>query len=245
MSNVASGAACAHVRENNGLLAGVERRLLIWIAHRIPKRINSDHLSALGLSAMLGSGLSFAAFVLTPWAAWGVVLSLALNWFGDSLDGTLARVRSHQRPRYGYYVDHVIDLAGATLLMTGLAFSGLMSPLVAAAMLTAYLLVSAETYLATHARGVFTMSVLGFGPTELRILVAIGALRAAYQPWVSLGPLGTFQLFDVGGVIAAASMAVVFAVSAARNTKALYAAEPPPGRANRQMSFQTDRIVVV
>ena len=230
MSHPAAGAVCAHVRENNGLLADAERRALVWIAERIPRRINSDHLSALGLSAMLGSGLSFAAFVLTPWAAWGVVLSLALNWFGDSLDGTLARVRGHQRPRYGYYVDHVIDLAGSTLLMAGLAVSGLMSPLIAAAMLAAYLLVSAETYLATHSRGVFRMSVLGFGPTELRILVAIGALRAAYQPWVSLGPLGTLRLFDVGAAIAVASLVVVFAVSAVRNTKALYAAEPPPDR---------------
>jgi phosphatidylglycerophosphate synthase len=230
MSHLAAGADCAHVRDNNGLLADVERRALVWMAQRMPRRINSDHLSALGLSAMLGSGLSFAAFALTPWAAWGVVLSLALNWFGDSLDGTLARVRAHQRPRYGYYLDHVIDLAGATFLMTGLAVSGLMNPLIAAAMLAAYLLVSAETYLATHSRGVFRMSVLGFGPTELRILVAIGALRAAYQPWVSLGPLGMLRLFDVGAVIAAASLVVVFAVSAVRNTKALYAAEPPPGR---------------
>ena len=245
MAHLAAGAAGAHVRENNGLLAGVERRALIWIAERMPRRINSDHLSALGLTAMLGSGLSFAAFALTPWAAWGVVLSLALNWFGDSLDGTLARVRGHQRPRYGYYVDHVIDLAGATFLMTGLAFSGLMSPLVAAAMLAAYLLVSAETYLATHSSGVFRMSVLGFGPTELRILVAIGALRAASQPWVALGPLGMLRLFDVGAAIAAGILVIVFVVSAVRNTKALYVAEPPPGRVTRQASFRTDRIVVV
>jgi phosphatidylglycerophosphate synthase len=230
MSHLAVGAVCAHVRENHGLLADVERRALVWIAERVPRRINSDHLSALGLSAMLGSGLSFAAFVVTPWSASGVVLSLALNWFGDSLDGTLARVRGHQRPRYGYYVDHVIDLAGSTFLMAGLGVSGLMSPLIAAAMLAGYLLVSAETYLATHSCGVFRMSVLGFGPTELRILVAIGALRAAYQPWVSLGPLGMVRLFDVGAVLAAASLVVVFAVSAVRNTKALYAAEPPPGR---------------
>ena len=228
MSHSAPDAVCAHVRENNGLLAEVERRALIWLAHRIPRRINSDHLSALGLSAMAATGLSFAAFVLTPWAAWGVVVSLVFNWLGDSLDGTLARVRGHQRPRYGYYVDHVIDLAGASMLMTGLACSGLMSPLIAAVMLAAYLLVSAETYLATHARGVFRMSVLGFGPTELRILVAAGALRAAYQPSVSLGPLGAVPLFDVGAVIGAASLVLVFVVSAARNTTALYAAEPPP-----------------
>src|SRR5919109_415427 len=143
MPHLAPGPVCPKVRQNNGLLADAERRALIWIAERIPRRINSDHLSALGLSAMLGSGLSFAAFALTPWAAWGVVLSLALNWFGDSLDGTLARVRGHQRPRYGYYVDHVIDLAGALLLVAGLALSGLMTPIIAAAVLAAYLLVSA------------------------------------------------------------------------------------------------------
>jgi archaetidylinositol phosphate synthase len=165
MSHMAAGAVCAHVRENHGLLADIERRALVWLAERIPRRINSDHLSALGLSAMLGSGLSFAAFALTPWAAWGVVLSLALNWFGDSLDGTLARVRGHQRPRYGYYIDHVIDLAGAAFLMIGLAFSGLMSPLIAAAVLAAYLLVSAETYLATHSRGVVRPSCGFWSPS--------------------------------------------------------------------------------
>lgn len=219
---------CAHVRENHGLLAESERRALIWTAQRMPRGINSDHLTALGLAAMLGSGLSFAAFAVTPWAAWGVVFSLVLNWFGDSLDGTLARVRGHQRPRYGYYVDHVVDLAGATCLLGGLAASGLMGPLVAAAALAAYLLVSAETYLAAHARGIFRMSVLGMGPTELRILLAIGALKAAHDPLVSVGDFGMIRIFDLGGVIATASLVVIFALSAVRNARALYAAEPLP-----------------
>lgn len=221
---------CAHIRDNHGLLADIERRALIWTARRMPAGINADHLTALGLAAMLGSGLSFAAIAVTPWAAWGVALSLALNWFGDSLDGTLARVRGHQRPRYGYYVDHVVDLAGATFLMGGLAASGLMSPLVAAAVLAAYLLVSAETYLATHARGIFRMSVLGMGPTELRVLLAIGALKAAHNPLVSIGDLGMIRIFDVGGVIAAASLGLIFAFSAVRNANALHAAEPLPAR---------------
>src|SRR5207253_492733 len=108
-------------------------------------------------------------------AAGGVIVSLALNWFGDSLDGTVARVRGQQRPRYGYYVDHLLDLAGTAFLMLGLACSSLMSPIVAALLLAAYLLVAAETYLATHVRGVFKMSFLGFGPTELRIVIAVGA----------------------------------------------------------------------
>ena len=221
-----TGQACSHRRENHGVLAAIEKQTLIWVAERVPRRLNSDHFSALGLAAMLTTGASFTAFLLTPWAACGVVISLALNWLGDSLDGTLARVRGHQRPRYGYYVDHVIDLAGISILMTGLACSGLMSPLVAAVFLAGYLLVSAETFLATHARGVFRMSVCGVGPTELRILVAIGAIRAAFDPLARLGALGTFRLFDVGGLVGAAALAGIFVWSCVRTAVALYAAEP-------------------
>ncbi len=222
-----------HRRENQGLLAGLERRTLLWLASRLPLRIHSDHLSALGLAGMLSAAASFAAFGTTSLAAWGVVLSLTLNWFGDSLDGTLARVRGHQRPRYGYYVDHVIDLAGAAMLFAGLACSHLMSPTAALLVLAAYLLVAAETYLATHARALFRMSVAGFGATELRIVIAIGALQAARDPWVSITGIGPVRLFDLGAVIAAAGMVIAFLVSSARNTAALYAAEPRPASDSR------------
>ena len=222
-------AQAAHSRVNHGLLAGPEKRALLWLARRLPRAVNSDHLSGMGLAAMFTAGLAFAAFQLTPWAAAGVVLSLIVNWFGDSLDGTVARVRNQQRPRYGYYVDHVIDLAGTTFLMAGLALSGLMAPLLAAMLLAAYLLVSAETYLATHANGVFRMSFLGFGPTELRILIAAGALRAAYDPLVELGSFRV-GLFDLGAAIACAGLLVAFVASAVRNVRALYAAERLPRR---------------
>ena len=228
MSHSPAQPLAAHTRENTGLLATVETRTLRWIAQRLPSRVNSDHLSALGLGAMAAAGLSFAAFRFSPWAVVGVVAALLVNWFGDSLDGTVARVRNQQRPRYGFYVDHVIDLAGTTFLLGGLACSGLMSPLIAAFALAGFLLVSAETYLATHASGVFRMSFMGFGPTELRILIAIGALKAAVDPWVSLGAIGSVRLFDLGAVIAAGGMAIVFVVSAVRNTLALSAADPRP-----------------
>lgn len=224
-------AQAAHSRVNHGLLAGPEKRALVWLARRLPPAINSDHLSGMGLAAMITAGLAFAAFQWTPWAAAaGVVISLIVNWFGDSLDGTVARVRNQQRPRYGYYVDHAIDLAGTTFLMAGLAFSGLMTPMLAALLLAAYLLVSAEAYLATHARGVFRMSFLGFGPTELRILIAAGTLRAAYNPWVDFGSFGHVGLFDLGAVIACAGLIVAFVASAVRNVRALYAAERLPRR---------------
>lgn len=223
-----------HSRENHGLLARLEKRALVWLAARMPTAINSDHLSALGLIAMLAAGLSFAAFQLTSWAALGVVVSLAANWFGDSLDGTVARVRDQQRPRYGYYADHVIDLAGTAVLMAGLACSGLMNPMLAALLLAAYLLVSAETYLATHARGLFRMSFLGFGPTELRIVLAVGALRAAYDPWTFLGDrIGLVRLFDIGAVIATVCLVAVFSASAVLNLRDLYRAERLPARLGR------------
>ena len=130
----------AHTRVHTSLTASLERRVLIRLAGAMPDAVTSDHLSLLGLAAMGAAGLAFAAFRWTPWAAAGVAAALALNWFGDSLDGTLARVRQQQRPRYGYYVDHVIDLAGTTALLAGLAGSGLMQPLVACAVLAAYLL---------------------------------------------------------------------------------------------------------
>ena len=219
-----------HVRENHSVLARSEQRALVWIARRLPPSVNSDHLSALGLGAMATAGVSFAAFPFTRWAAFGVVLSLAANWFGDSLDGTVARVRHQQRPRYGYYVDHVMDVAGSAMLLAGMACSGLMSPVVALGVLAVYLLVSAESYLATHAAGVFRMSFLGFGPTELRIVLAIGALRAAHSPWAALGIAEPMRLFDVGGTIAIPGRLIAFLVSSVRNTRALYIAEPLPSR---------------
>lgn len=218
--------ASHHIRLNDGLLARLERRVLEWIARRLPDRITPDHLSALGLGSMVVAGAAFAAF---RWnadvAATAVVAALAANWLGDSLDGTVARVRCSERPRYGYYVDHVIDLAGTAFLFTGMSLSGLMNPLVALALLGAYLLVCAETYLATHATGVFRMSYVGFGPTELRILLATGALKAAHGASVTIAGIG-IRLFDAGAVVAIAGLAVTFIVSAARNTRALYRAEP-------------------
>ncbi len=214
-----------HVRTNGSPLASAERRALIHMAQRLPAWVTPDHLSGLGLAAMAGAGLSFWAAQYWMVGLVGVVLSLALNWFGDSLDGTLARVRKQERPRFGFYVDHVIDLAGATMLFCGLGASGFMSPLVALGVLSAYLLVSAEVYLATHVRGVFKMTFLGVGPTELRILLAIGVVTLAWRPMVTPFGFGPFRLFDVGGVVAIAGMVVAFIVSSLRNTRALFEAE--------------------
>ncbi len=216
----------SHTRVNGGLLAPAEKRLLIWIAERLPPRVHSDLLTLLALGAMALAGAGFALARWDPRALWLVVAGLALNWFGDSLDGTLARVRRVERPRYGYYIDHVLDIAGTAMLMAGLAGSGYMAPIVALSVLAAYLLVAGEVYLATAVGRDFRMSAFAVGPTELRIVLAIGALALFRDPQVSLGPLGRFALFDVGGVIAAIGLAVTFGAAVVRNARALASLEP-------------------
>jgi phosphatidylglycerophosphate synthase len=228
-----------HIREHRSLLADAERRLLIAIARRLPPWINSDHLTVVGLLSMPLAAVAFANIPAAPWCAAAFVLALAANWFGDSLDGTLARVRNQQRPRYGYFVDHVIDLVGTAALFAGVAVSGLMHPSIAIAVVAAYFLVAAESYLTTHVAGVFRISFAGFGPTELRILLAIGAIVVANKPWVDVAGQHA-RLFDVGGLVAIAGMIVAFGVSAIRNTRALYLAEPLPS-SNAESTQRTQR----
>ena len=215
-----------HVREHRSLLAAAEKRLLIRIARRLPAAIHSDHLTGLALAAMALAGGGFA---LSRWdirALWLVIIALAINWFGDSLDGTVARVRGAERPRYGFYVDHVVDIVGITMLMGGLAASGFMTPLIAMAVLVGYLLVSGEVFLATAVRSVFKMSFAGVGPTELRILLAIGTLALFSDPHMNVGELGRVQLFDFGGLVAAAGLGVTLLVGFSRNALALARLEP-------------------
>jgi phosphatidylglycerophosphate synthase len=216
-----------HTREHRSLLASAEKQLLVAIARRLPPWLSSDHLTLLGLLSMPAAGLAFSTIGTARWSATALALALVANWFGDSLDGTLARVRDQQRPRYGYYVDHVIDLAGAVAVLIGMGASGLMEPAIALALLAAFLLVSAEAYLATHTVGVFRLSFGGIGPTELRLLLAAGGFYVAAHPWVDVAGWNV-RLLDIGGLIAVAGLIFVFIASAVRNTRALYLAEPLP-----------------
>ena len=209
----------------NSVLAPLEKRCLIWLAHRMPRRVNSDHLTALALVAMLAAGLSYWLARVSAVGLILVIVCLAVNWFGDSLDGTLARVRQHQRPRYGFYVDHVVDAFGAAFLLGGLALSGYMHPYVALSLLSVYLMLCVEVFLATHCLGTFKMSFMKVGPTELRILLAVGNVALFFRPNVTL--FGhAFRMFDIGGVIGAVGLLITLVISAVRNTRTLYEAEP-------------------
>ena len=203
-----------------GLTARAEKSALLWLAPRTPGWVTSDHLTLLGLVAMAACGALYALAGRVPWLLLLVNVALVFNWLGDSLDGTLARHRGVERPRFGFYVDHLADAFGALFVLGGLALSGLMSPLVAAAFLAAYYLLAIETYLATYAIGRFKISWGPFGGTELRILLAAVNVLVLFRPRLLVGE-SSWLAFDVLGVGAAAALGVLAIVAGIRGTRAL------------------------
>ena len=215
------------VRVQESWVASAEKRVLLWLAARTPERIGPDHLTILGLLAQLGAGTCYALASWNRFWLLGVIVCLAFNWLGDSLDGTLARFRQRLRPRYGFYVDHMVDSFGALALMGGLALSGYMHPWIAIGLLVAFLMLSIQSYLATHALGEFRLSFWRFGPTELRILLAIGNVALFWRPVVHLFG-GQYRLFDVGGAIGLGGMSLMVIFFTLQNTMRLYREERIP-----------------
>src|SRR5712692_9669511 len=199
-------------RAHHSVLSLPEGKALIWLARRMPAWVNSDHLTAVGFVSLVGVGFSYW---YSSYSRAGLILAVVffvLNWFGDSLDGTLARVRNRQRPRYGFYVDHVLDACGSVFVFAGLALSGYMSERVAVGLLVAYFLLSIEAYLATYTVGKFHLSFAAFGPTELRLLLIAGNIALLNKPLVMLAGK-QYLLFDVGGTLGIAGMGVALLYS--------------------------------
>src|SRR5260370_4432800 len=211
-------------RVHDSILSSVEKKTLIWMAERLPAWVNSDHLTALGFLSLAAVGLSY-------WYSRHAKIGLALaifffiwNWFGDSLDGALARVRNRQRPRYGFYLDHVLDACGSVFVFAGLALSGYMSERIAVGLLIAYFLLSIEIYLATYTVGKFQLSFAAFGPTELRLLLIAGNIALLTRPHVILAGR-QFLLFDVGGAIGIIGIGGALLWSIVKHTLYLYRIE--------------------
>ncbi|PYY06314.1 MAG: hypothetical protein DMG64_01330 [Acidobacteria bacterium] len=211
-------------RIQQSFITKAEKKALLWCAERMPNALNSDHLTILGAAGMLLAGASYALSRFNRYALLLACFFLAVNWFGDSLDGTLARYRNQQRPRYGFYVDHVIDCFGVSALLAGMGLSGYMNPLIAVWMLVAYLLLSSEIFLATYALAQFEMSYFCFGPTELRILLCTGNLYVFFHPVVH--PFGLpLSLWDFGAVLGSIGMTAIAIFSFIRHTRTLYELE--------------------
>jgi phosphatidylglycerophosphate synthase len=224
-------------RVQQSFLSKAEKKTLLWLAERTPGWVNSDHLTALGLFAMATAGAGYWWSGSNRAGLIVATISLAVNWLGDSLDGTLARFRNCSRPRYGFYVDHVVDAFGALFLLGGLAASGFLSPWVAIGLLITYLMLSIEVYLASYTLGDFKISYYKMGPTELRILLCVGNLALLWKSTVHL--LGrSYRLFDVGGTIGIAGMFLILVISVGKNTARLYRREPLPDTSSTRTKTQ-------
>jgi archaetidylinositol phosphate synthase len=228
-------------RIHTSVTAAAEKRLLIAMARRLPAWVNSDHLTSLAGISMVVAGVCYWIGPGSPAAMATAIAMLVVNWFGDSLDGTLARVRHHERPRYGFYVDHVLDAVGILCLLAGFALGGFMTPLVAAGFLVAYYLLTVEIALATHAVGTFRISFWRFGPTELRILLAIGTLQLLRSPYVTIAG-ERLLLFDIGGIVAIVALTLTFVASALQNGRLLYKQEPLPPRGDQGVPEGVDNL---
>jgi phosphatidylglycerophosphate synthase len=220
-------AASRAPREKTFLLARHEARVLEWLARRVPARVTPDHMTILGVLAAIGIA---TAYVLSngdrDWL-WAASALLIVHWLGDSLDGTLARVRRAERPTYGYYLDHLVDAIATAVIGIGLGLSPFMLLAVGLAIVVAYLVLSINTYLETQALGVFSLGYGRLGPTEARL--ALIALNTAVALGAGLGGtvagLGVTVL-DALGVGVAVAMLAGLAVRAARNLRVLAEREP-------------------
>jgi archaetidylinositol phosphate synthase len=223
--------AHAATRQPNFLPARFEKPALTWLARRLPPWVLPDHLTALGVLAALGIG---AGYLLSNESAvwlWAVNALLVVHWFGDSLDGTLARVRGIERPRYGYYLDHLTDAVSTVVIGIGLGLSPYMLLTTGLAIAIGYLLLSINVYLEAQTLRVFRLGYTSLGPTEARVgLFALNALLAAgVGLGFDLSDVG-LTIFDVVGLAAAAGMALMLVGRSIRNLREL-AAEEPSARA--------------
>jgi archaetidylinositol phosphate synthase len=218
-------------REPGFLLAVPERRLLRWIAARLPRWILPDDLTVLGVLAAFGI---CAAYQLSnndlAWL-WAASALLVVQWIGDSLDGTLARVRKIERPTYGYYIDHIVDAIATAAICIGLGLSPLMLLSVGTLIAVGYLVLSINVYLESFAFGRFNIGYGFVGPTEVRlILIAINTA-------VALGWGLSFHLFDLRltaldlvGLAILAAMVLALTVRVIRNLRELSRKEPAASR---------------
>jgi len=215
-------------REAAFALARVEKRVLTWLARRVPASWLPDHLTIIGMLGAIWVGAAYVMSRHDPAWLWMASLGLAINWFGDSLDGTLARVRRIQRPRYGFYLDHLTDALAILALGLGLGLSPYMLLATSLSIVIAYMLLSINIYLEAHVFGTFRLGYNRFGPTEGRlVLVALNtfAVIVGPVPFRVFGVAGT--IFDVAGILASFAMLAMLLRRVVKNLRTLAKQEPP------------------
>lgn len=208
-------------RIHKSFLAAPEKKLLLWVAKKLPNKINSDHLTVLGFLGMVSCALSYAFSSRHGYMLFAASFFVIINWIGDSLDGTLARIRNQERPRYGFYVDHILDVIGVTCLMYGLVFSNKASFVILSVLLVNFLILSIDSYLYSNATGIFKLSIWKIGPTEIRILLILLNCFCFFYPYVYLLER-EILLFDLAAVVLAILTFFMLIFSVSKNIIDLY-----------------------
>ncbi len=224
------------VRIQTSVLNAVEKRVLVWLAERQPRWMTSDFLTYIGV---FGAIMISAGYILSSRNInflWLSSLGFVINWYGDSLDGTLARVRNRQRPIYGYYLDHTVDAICEVMIFVGVGLSGLMHIEIALMALVMYLLITINVCIDAHLKREFRLTYAGMGPTEFRIiaviantlLVLVGPLREFSHSFTIFGYEMNFRVLDYVGILVVATLAVIYLLAVRRDIKGYAETDPMP-----------------
>jgi archaetidylinositol phosphate synthase len=215
-------------RVHDSFSASSERVLLIWMAERLPAWVTSDQLTAIGV---FGAVLSFIGFWQSGQGSlflWLAVLGLVLNWFGDSLDGTLARQRKAERPKYGFFLDHMTDTFAMGLIAIGIGLSPYVGLALGMAALLSYYILVIQSLITSHVTAVFKISFNGLGPTEIRLFIIACTLAAIAFPTPAFVLLGVeVTLYDVILLVITVLMLVMSITDSLRTLRALAIEDPP------------------
>ena len=211
-----------HKRVNDILLGPLERPALLWLSAHMPAWVTPDILTAVGV---IGALVIFTGYVLTnlhPGFLWLASLGFVINWFGDSLDGSLARYRKIERPQYGFFIDHVVDAANEVIIFLGLGLSPYVRFDLACLALIGYLMLSVLVYIRTCVKGEFVISYQGLGPTEVRVLAIIAntLIFLLGNPLLTITNI-TLTVYDWLVILVIALLAIIFVVSAVNQARVL------------------------
>lgn len=216
-------------RVNDILLGPLERPALAWLCRRMPASVTPDVLTVVGVAGGVVTLAGYALTVVDRSFIWLGCAGVVVNWLGDSLDGNLARYRKIERPKYGYFVDHVTDGFVTALICLGIGLSGYVDMVYALAALAAYLLMSILTYVTSQVTGVFRISYGRVGPTEIRVILILASAVCFFvpNPTLRLGAL-SIRAFELVTLLVAVGLALACVVSAWRTSRALATLEPAP-----------------
>lgn len=223
------------VRIQTSVLNALEKKVLVWLAQKQPRWMTSDILTYIGTFGALVIAVGYALAGRNINFLWLSSLGFVINWYGDSLDGTLARVRNHQRPIYGYYLDHTIDAVNEVMIFVGVGLSGLMHFTLALMVLVVYLLLTINVSINAHLKKEFRLTYAKMGPTEFRIImIIVNTLFALIRPlsefshtFVLFGHDLTFAALDFVGIFILLVLSVIYVVTIINDAKGYARIDPP------------------